>query len=93
MLRPDSFIPGERDTIRIVQTAGWAPGPVCTCAENLVPTGIRSPGLQPVASLCIFNRNRLKLISRYTLFIYPLTLCLQHVLFLILIGVQMVDYE
>ena len=33
-----------------VQEAGWAPGPVWTDAENLAPTGIRSPDRQPVAS-------------------------------------------
>ena len=27
----------------IVQEAGWAPGPDWTVAENLAPTGIRSP--------------------------------------------------
>jgi hypothetical protein len=27
----------------IVQEAGWAPGPVWIVAENLTPTGIRSP--------------------------------------------------
>jgi hypothetical protein len=32
--------PGKRP---IVQEAGWAPGPVSTDAENLAPTGIRSP--------------------------------------------------
>jgi hypothetical protein len=32
----------ERETVLIVQEAGWAPGPVWTGAENLVPTGIRS---------------------------------------------------
>jgi hypothetical protein len=26
-----------------VQEVGWAPGPVWTCANNLAPTGIRSP--------------------------------------------------
>jgi len=36
------FIPGK-DTVPIVQEAGWAPGPVWTGAENLAPTGIRSP--------------------------------------------------
>jgi hypothetical protein len=30
--------------VPIVQEAGWAPGPVWTGAENLSPTGIRSPG-------------------------------------------------
>ena len=36
------FIPGK-ETVTIVQEAGWAPGPVWTGAENLDPTGIRSP--------------------------------------------------
>jgi hypothetical protein len=35
--------PRERDPVPIVQEAGWAPGPVWTGAENLAPTGIRSP--------------------------------------------------
>jgi hypothetical protein len=30
----------ERDPVPIVQEAGWAPGPVWTCAENFAPTGI-----------------------------------------------------
>ena len=34
--------PGK-DTIPIVQEAGWAPGPVWAGAENLAHTGIRSP--------------------------------------------------
>ena len=34
--------PGK-DPVPIVQEAGWAPGPVWTDAENLAPTGIRSP--------------------------------------------------
>jgi hypothetical protein len=36
------FIPGK-DPVPIVQEAGWSPGPVWTGAENLAPTGIRSP--------------------------------------------------
>ena len=39
---PDRSTPGK-DPVPIVQEAGWAPGPVCTVADNLVPTGIRSP--------------------------------------------------
>ena len=34
--------PGK-DPVPIVQEAGWAPGPVWTGAENITPTGIRSP--------------------------------------------------
>ena len=40
--RPGHFTPGK-DPVPIVQEAGWAPGPVWTGAENLTPTGIRSP--------------------------------------------------
>jgi hypothetical protein len=36
------FTPGK-DPVPIVQEAGWAPEPVWTGAENLAPTGIRSP--------------------------------------------------
>jgi len=40
--RPGRFTPGK-DPGSIVWKAGWAPGPVWTAAENLAPTGIRSP--------------------------------------------------
>jgi hypothetical protein len=40
-LRP-LFTP-RKDPVPIVQEARWAPGPVWTDAENLAPTGIRSP--------------------------------------------------
>ena len=40
-LRP--LYPRQTDLIFIVHEAGWAPRPVWTDAENLVPTGIRSP--------------------------------------------------
>jgi hypothetical protein len=33
----------EREPVAIVQEAGWAPKPVWTGAENLAPSGIRSP--------------------------------------------------
>jgi hypothetical protein len=32
------FTPGK-DPVPIVQEAGWAPGPVWTCAKNLAPPG------------------------------------------------------
>ena len=32
-----------KDPVPIVQEAGWAQGPVWAGAENLTPTGIRSP--------------------------------------------------
>ena len=40
--RPGRLTPGK-DPVPIVQEAGWAPRPVWTDAENLAPTGIRSP--------------------------------------------------
>ena len=36
-------LPPGRDPVPVVQEAEWAPGPVWTGAENLAPTGIRSP--------------------------------------------------
>ena len=42
MPRPGRFTPGK-DPVPIVQEAGWAKGGVWTGAENLAPTGIRSP--------------------------------------------------
>jgi len=39
---PATSTPGK-DPVPIVQVVGWAPGPVWTGAENLAPTGIRSP--------------------------------------------------
>jgi len=41
MPRPH-LTPGK-DPVPIVQEAGWASGPAWTGAENLAPTGIRSP--------------------------------------------------
>jgi len=35
--------PQKREAIPIAQEAGWAPGPLWTCRENLAPTGFRSP--------------------------------------------------
>ena len=39
---PAALYPGK-DTVPSVQNAGWAPGLIWTAAENLAPTGIRSP--------------------------------------------------
>jgi hypothetical protein len=41
---PAAFNPGK-DSVPIVQEAGWTPGPVWIGAENLAPTGLRSPDL------------------------------------------------
>ena len=51
--RPGHFTPGK-DPVPIVQEAGWAPGPVWTGAENLAPTGIRSPH-RPVRSESLYR--------------------------------------
>jgi hypothetical protein len=41
---PAAFIPGK-DPVPSVQEAGWASEPVWIGAENLAPTGLRSPDL------------------------------------------------
>ena len=41
---PAAFTPGK-DPVPIVQEAGWASESVWIGAENLAPTGIRSPDL------------------------------------------------
>ena len=33
----------EKDTVLVVQEAGWVAGPVSTDTDNLAPAGIRSP--------------------------------------------------
>ena len=38
--------------VAIVQEAGWAPGLVWTGAENIAPTGIRSPDRPAIISRC-----------------------------------------
>jgi len=47
------FTPGK-DPVPIVQKARWAPRPVWTGAENLVPTGIRSPD-RPARSQSLYR--------------------------------------
>ena len=51
--RPGRFTPGK-DPVPIEQEAGCAPGPVLTGAENLDPTGIRSPD-RPVRSESLYR--------------------------------------
>jgi hypothetical protein len=47
---PQPLYPGK-DPVPIVQEAGWAPGPVWTCAKSLaLPPGFDSRTVQPVAS-------------------------------------------
>ena len=65
------FTPGK-DPVPIVQEARWTPGPVWTGAENLAPTGIRSPDC-PAHSQLLYRLSypthrlnlRKKLLKRY----------------------------
>ena len=50
---PASLYPRERPGTH-VQEAGWAPEPVWTGAENLAPTGIRSPD-RPARSQSLYR--------------------------------------
>jgi len=43
------------ESVRSVQKAGWAPGPIWTGAENLPATGSRSPD-RPACSASLFRR-------------------------------------
>ena len=48
-----ALFPGKAP-VPILQEVGWVPGPVWTGAENLAPTGIRSPD-QPVRSQSLYQ--------------------------------------
>ena len=52
---PRPLYPRERDPLPILQEAGQVPGPVWTGAENLAPTGVRSPD-RPARSESQFRR-------------------------------------
>jgi hypothetical protein len=51
--RPGRFTSGK-NPVPIVQEAGWAQGSVWACAENLTPTGIRSPD-RPASSQLLYR--------------------------------------
>ena len=51
---PRTLFTAGKDPLPIVQEAGWAPGPVWRGAENIVPTGIRSPD-RPVLSQSLYQ--------------------------------------
>ena len=51
---PRSLYAQERDPLPVIQEAGWAPGPVWKCAENLSPNEIQFPD-RPAHSECIFK--------------------------------------
>jgi len=48
--RPGRILPPGNARYPFYREAGWAPGPVWTGAENLVPTGIGSRTVQLVVS-------------------------------------------
>jgi hypothetical protein len=51
---PRPLFTPRKDPVPIVQEAGWTPGPVWTGAENLAPTGIRSPD-RPARSQSLYR--------------------------------------
>jgi hypothetical protein len=57
-------LPRERDPVPIVQQPGWARGSVWTGAENLAPTGIRSPD-HPARSESLYRLSYPGRYSRY----------------------------
>jgi hypothetical protein len=63
---PAAVFPGKRRGTHL-QEAGWAPSPVWTKAENLVPTGIRFPDLPARSELLYLSDNPEYLIIRWRL--------------------------
>jgi hypothetical protein len=55
----DRFNP-EKDTVPVIQEAGWASRPVWMCTENVAPTGIRSPDL-PARRKSLYRVNNLNI--------------------------------
>ena len=53
-LTPWPLFTSEKEPVSLVQEAGWAPGSVWTGAENLAPTGIRSPD-RPACSQSLYR--------------------------------------
>ena len=51
---PRPLFTSGKDSIPTVQETRWAPGPVWTGAENLAPTGIRSPD-RPARSQSLYR--------------------------------------
>ena len=67
---PAVLYPGK-EPVPIVQEAGWAPGPVWTGAENLAPTGIRSPD-RPTLSQSLYRLSYpANIVSYILLYIQP----------------------
>jgi hypothetical protein len=54
-------MPRERDPALIVPEVGWAPGPVWTGTEYLVPTGILSPDRTARFCISTFHISRVKI--------------------------------
>jgi hypothetical protein len=68
------FTPGK-DAEPIVQEAGWAPEPVWTGAENLTPTGIRSPD-RPARNQSLYRiRYPVSVGLVFVYFIFPCRVC------------------
>jgi len=51
---PGSTFPPGKDSVPIVQEAGWASGPVWTGAENLAPPEFDPRTVQPVGGRFIY---------------------------------------
>jgi hypothetical protein len=64
----------QKDLVPIVQEAGWAPGSVWTGAENLAPTGIRSPD-RPSRSQSLYRLSYQPTKAMYNPIIYSVSHC------------------
>ena len=73
--RPGHSLPPGKTRYPLLQEAGWAPGPVWTGAENLAPTGIRSP-YRPIRSHSLYLLSYPAYLRHYNLLTFILFLLL-----------------
>jgi len=74
--KPRSLYPPGRDPVPTIQEAGWASGLVCTGAEKIAPTVIRSLDL-PARRVSLYRLS------------YPGPLILQHNIIILTIVLQL----
>jgi len=72
MPRPGRFTP-DKDSVSILRGAGWTPKPVCTNAEYLVSSEIRSPDL-PARNESLYDLSsfgpHIDISNNYTIYMY-----------------------
>jgi len=89
---PCRSLPPGKDPVTIVQKNGWAPGPVWTRAENLAPTGIRSPD-RPARSQSLYRLSHPAHRGRRNLYIIELVNFRSHNSVRLILGFGRLEFE